>query len=128
MRALLLFLLFAVAITALPCGVMLVLEPDGSILQLPLILLNATPFNSFLIPGIILTIMVGGTNAIAFMLVVFKKPYQYRWSMAAGTILVLWIIAQFMLISGAHWLQLFYMGLGVLTVLIAYQLRGKWAV
>ncbi len=128
MRALLLVLLFIVAISALPCGFMLVLEPDGSILQLPQELLNPTPFESFLIPGIFLSLFVGGINLIAFVLCLLKKPLRYRWAMAAGTVLILWIVAQFFLISGFIWLQFVYLGMGVLIVLTAYQLRGKWAV
>jgi hypothetical protein len=128
MRALLIFLLFVVAFTAVPCGMMLVVEPDGSILQMPVTVLSATPFHSFLIPGVVLSIVVGGLNAIALVMCLFKNQFQYRWAMAGGVILVLWILAQWAMISGFHWLQFFCAGIGVLITLIAYQLRGKWAV
>lgn len=128
MRALLIFLLFVVALTAIPCGMMLVIKPDGSALQMPLTILSSTPFHSFLIPGVVLSIVVGGLNGIALAMCLFKKPFQYRWAMAGGVMLVLWILAQLSMISGFHWLQLLYLGIGLLTVLAAYQLRGKWAV
>jgi hypothetical protein len=128
MRALLIFLLLFVALTAIPCGMMLVFEPNGSLLQLPLDVLGSTPFHSFLIPGVFLSIMVGGLNAIASVMCMFKKPFQYRWAMAAGVMLSLWILSQWAMISGFHWLQFFCFGIGILITLIAYQLRGKWAV
>lgn len=128
MRTLLISLLFVVAFTAIPCGMMLVIEPDGSVLQMSLAVLSSTPFYSFLIPGVVLSVFVGGVNAIALVMCLFKKPFQYRWAMAGGVILILWILAQLSMISGFHWLQLLYLGIGVLTILTAYQLRGKWAV
>jgi hypothetical protein len=128
MRALLIFLLFVVAVTAIPSGMMLVFEPDGSLLRMPLSILSSTPFHSFLIPGVVLSIVVGGLNAIALLMCLFKKPFQYRWAMAGGVVLVLWILAQLSMISGFHWLQLLYLGIGLITILTAYQLRGKWAV
>ena len=121
-------LLGFIAMTAVPSGLMLILEPDGSILQLPQMVLQSTPFHSFLIPGIILTLVVGGINSIALLLCLFNKQFQYRWAMAGGTILVIWILAQLATISFFHWLQFIYLGIGILVVLIAYQLRGKWAV
>jgi hypothetical protein len=128
MKALLIFLLFVVVFTAIPCGLMLVFKPDGSALQMQLTILSSTPFHSYLIPGVVLSIAVGGLNGIALLMCLFKKPFQYRWAMAGGVILVLWILAQLSMISGFHWLQLLYLGIGSLTVLTAYQLRGKWAV
>jgi hypothetical protein len=39
-----------------------------------------------------------------------------------------WIIIQVMLIRSLHWLHFIYLGMGILVVLIAYQLKGKWVV
>jgi len=37
-------------------------------------------------------------------------------------------LVQLLLIQAAHWLHFIYLGIGLLIILIAYQLKGKWAV
>lgn len=128
MRTLLFILVSFVAITSTLSGLLLVSKPDGSILSLPLRLLEGTVFKNFLLPGILLTALVGGTNLLAAFYNLQRHPNRYNWAMAGGIMISGWIIAQMILLQVADWLHFIYLVMGILIILIAYQLKGKWAV
>jgi len=128
MKTLLLLMISFIAITSTISGVLLVSDPGGSIMNLPLTLLNGTPFKNYLIPGIILTAIVGGVNLVAVVYNIQKSSNRYNWAMAGGMMICGWIIVQMIIIRAAHWLHFLYLGTGLLIILIAYQLKGKWAV
>jgi len=126
---LLLFILVAfIATTSTLSGLLMISSPDGAILNLPLSLLEGTPFKNFLVPGILLTTVVGSVNLYAIFGQMQRRPNRYNWSMAGGIMITGWIVAQILLIQTAHWLHFLYLGIGLLIILIAYQLKGKWAV
>ncbi len=125
MKTLLDILLFFVAITALISGVIIILYPDGSMMQMSTDLLKTSPFKTFLIPGIVLTVFVGGSSAVALVLNILKNKRRYEWAIAAGVMTCGWVIVQMVLINIFFWLQFVYLGIGILMILIAYQLKGK---
>lgn len=118
-------MLFFVAITALISGVIIILQPDGSMMQMSTDLLKTSPFKTFLIPGIVLTVFVGGSSAVALVLNILKNKRRYEWAIAAGVMTCGWVIVQMILINIFFWLQFVYLGIGILMILIAYQLKGK---
>lgn len=128
MKSLLFFLLVFMALTSSVSGLLLISSPDGSILQLSLALLQDTPFKNYLVPGILLAGMVGGTNLLAVFYNLQRHPARYNWAIAGGLIMTGWIVVQFLFINAFHPLQLLYFFAGLLSVLIAWQLKGKWAV
>ena len=127
MKTILLILLLFVGVTAFVSGIIIIYQPDGSIMNLQLSVLNGTPFNNFLVPGIVLTIFAGVTNLLAAYFNFKKHAARYNWAIAAGAMIGGWIIVQMLLINYFHWLQFLYLGTGIVIVLIAYQLKGKWA-
>jgi hypothetical protein len=127
MKTLLFILVSFVAFTAIVSGLLMVSNPDGSIMNLQLSVLKSSPFKNFLIPGIILALVVGGTNLQAVIASIQGAPTRYSWAMAGGAMICGWIIVQMILINAFSWLQFVYLGIGLLTILIAYQLKGKWA-
>lgn len=128
MKSLLFILVSLIAITAGLSGLLMISRPDGSILNLPIDLLASTPFRSYLIPGILLTTVVGGLNLLAVFFNMQRHPGRYNWAIAGGLAVSLWILLQFIFIGAAHWLHFVCLGTGVLVIFIAYQLKGKWAV
>lgn len=128
MKSLLFFLVAFIAVTSSVSGLLMISQPDGSILQLPASLLENTPFKNFLIPGIVLAGIVGGVNLLAVFYNLQRHPMRYNWAIAGGTVIILWIIVQLLLINTFHPLQVLYLFAGLLTILIAWQLKGKWAV
>ncbi len=128
MKFLLLILVAFVAITAIFSGFIIISNPaDGGVLNLQKEMLINTPFRNFLLPGIILTVLVGGVNLVAAVLNIKQHPGRYNWAMAGGVMISGWIIVQMILMNAFSWLQLVYLGAGLLIILTAYQLKGKWA-
>ncbi|HSN60645.1 MAG TPA: hypothetical protein VLR49_06910 [Ferruginibacter sp.] len=128
MRTLLLILTCFIALSSIISGLMMISNPAGDLYNLPLSLLDGTPFTDYLVPGILLTLIVGIVNLHAVFYIVEQHPYRYNWAMAGGFIIIAWIIVQIILISMLQWLHFIYFFVGVLIILIAYQLKGKWAV
>lgn len=128
MKTLLLIILLFVGITAAVSGVLLIVAPKGGIISLPLDILSDSPFNSFIIPGIILAVLVGGMNLLAVLFNFKKHPRRYDWAMAGGVMITGWIVGQMILIKTINWFHIVYILCGMLTILIAYQLKGKWIV
>lgn len=128
MKLILFVLLGIIAFTALLSGLLLVSNPDGSILSLPLSLLEGTPFRNYFLPGMMLAVTVGGINMIAVFLNMQRHAKRYNWAMAGGFVCCAWIITQIILIGSVHWLHITYLMTGLLIILIAYHLKGKWAV
>ena len=100
-------------------GIGLVLDPTGKSLQLPIEWLEGSPFNDYLIPGLILLIVLG----IYPLVVLYGLWLKLRWALFAaftvGVALIIWIGVE-ILIIGYHPqppLQLIY-GLVGLFILI----------
>jgi hypothetical protein len=128
MKVILFTLLAFVALTSIFSGLLMISNPGGDLMHLPISLLATTPFKNFLIPGAILTIAVGGVNIIAVILNLLRHINRYHWAIAGGFTLLGFIIVQMILIHAANWLHFLYIGIAVLIILLAYQLEGKWAV
>ncbi len=128
MKIILLILLSFIALTSIISGIFMISCREGGILNLPISLLKDTPFNNFMVPGILLAIIVGGVNLVAIFYNLENHANQYNWAMAGGFIISGWIIAQIILINTVHWLHFIFLGMGILIILLSYQLKGKWAV
>lgn len=128
MRTILFILISAIAITSTISGVLMIMAPNGGMVGLSTLLLKDTPFRDFLVPGILLTGIVGGMNLIAIYTLISHNNNYCNWAMIAGITTSAWIISQILSIQDLHWLQFVYLAAGILITLIAYQLKGKWAV
>ena len=83
MKTVLFVLVSFLAVTALLSGIMLISNPDGKIMNLSVSLLEGTPFKDFTIPGVLLAVLVGGTNLLA---VFFNRCF----SLVAGLLSCYW--------------------------------------
>ena len=128
MKSLLFFLVSFVAVTSTLSGLIMISNPDGRILNLSLDLLEGTPFKNFMIPGILLTATVGGTNLLAVFYNLQRHPNRYNLAMAGGTMISGWIITQMILIQAVNWLHIVSLVIGIMIILLSYHLKGKWAV
>ena len=128
MKVILFLLISFLSVTAILSGLLLISQPDGSLLNLSLSLLEGTYFSSYLVPGILLLIFVGGVNLLAVFYNLKKDRGRYDWAMAGGFVVSGWVAIQLLLIHTVHWLHILYFGIGVIVFLLAYQLKGKWIV
>jgi len=104
-------------------GLGLVLEPSGANLEMPLEMLNHSPFSDFLVPGIILLI-VNGLGSIAGGVLSFKLlQYAAEIALALGAFLVAWILIQVYWIHSVHWLHALYLSLGIIELSLGWLLR-----
>jgi hypothetical protein len=86
------------AIGGIPAGLGMVLDPINNI-GMPLSMLEGSPFDDYLIPGLILMIVLGVFPLIVF----FGLLLRYRWSwwlsLAVGGGLVIWIATEVALLG-----------------------------
>jgi hypothetical protein len=108
-----------VGLTALAGGAALVVgSVDSSlatVLSPPLEYLEGSPFGSYLAPGIILAVVLGGLHLVAFVLVLRRHD---RWILAgavAGFDALIWIFVQMVFIPFSF-LQAFYFVCGLAEV------------
>lgn len=105
-RLLILIILGYEGAGALLGGLLLIIKPDGQLMDMPTELLNGV-FPNFLIPGIILFVL-GIITSYAFVMVWRRKPLDWFWAgLAMGGFLV-WFIVEIIIIQELHWLHLMW--------------------
>jgi hypothetical protein len=128
MKTILLFLICLVAWVSVYLGPLLISDPSGTTLNLPVGILRTTPFKTFLIPGILLTIMVGVPSLLTVIHYIQNDPRKYEWSLITGLAMSLWIAVQIVLTQTIHWQDVALLTSGLLIILLSYQLKGKWII
>jgi len=105
------------AISALFGGWVLMSDPSGETLDIPIRFLEHSPFETFLVPGIILFI-TNGLFSLLFAVMALLKFMNYSWLVIfQGFILVGWLTIQIIMIrefNGA--LHLLYFSVGFLLI------------
>jgi hypothetical protein len=119
-RRLLIVLLYFGALSAIGGGVLGVVANGAGV---PLEYLRGTPFTSYLIPGLILGVVIGGTQGFAAISLQRRHPYSYIAATVAGFGMIIWIFVE-LVITGYSWLQAAYLALGVGELLLVLVLLG----
>lgn len=73
--------------------------------ELPTAWLAGSPFDSYLIPSIVLLVVVGGSQAVAAVEVFGRSRWASTLAALAGAILLGWIVAEVIFIGYVSWLQ-----------------------
>ena len=94
-------------------------------IDLPTRWLQTTPFLNYDVPGLILTLVVGGSATVAGFAMPRDKSLGAVASVVAGIILAGWIIGEVALLGLSQWLQPFYFVLGLLMVTFGLDLRAE---
>jgi hypothetical protein len=128
---LLIVLQLLLGVGALGGGGQFIAAPDGSIINMPISVLQNSPFKNYLIPGLILFVFVGlFPVAVAYSL--WKLP-AWRWpnainpfkkmhwswaaSLAAGAIVLIWITVEVQFMTPVF-IHFFYLGWGIVLILL----------
>lgn len=114
-----------IGLGALGGGFMLVRDPSGNALELPMSLLEGSPFPDFLIPGLFLLAVNGVGSMIGAGLSFTRRRYAQEIAIVLGAILVAWIVIQVVIISSFHWLHVLYFILGVVELGIGLYIRRR---
>ena len=91
-------------------------------LGVPTTLLRHTPFDSFVVPGIFLAAVIGGSATIAATALLAHWRRALATSAASGAIMVGWILGETLLVEGFSWLQGLYLLSGSLVVFASIRL------
>lgn len=117
-----------IGLSAVIGGALLMLEPSGRLLNLPLELLAPSPFADYLIPGVILFTIIGLDSLVGGVASWLCWRYAGELALVLGTTLMVWILVQVHFVGYANWLQPFYFALGALEALLGLRLwRGRAA-
>jgi hypothetical protein len=127
-------LLLFLGLSALGGGVLLIISPSGKLLGgLPLSILDHSPFNDFLIPGIILFLVLGLSPCLLAWALI-KKPvnrfaehfnfckdmyWGWSYSIYIAFALIIWIQVETIVVQSAGWLQTFYMLYAIPIIFVA---------
>jgi hypothetical protein len=116
-------------LSGLAGGIGLISDPSAASLGMDLAWLDGTPFNNFLIPGIILFVFNGMGNILAAVLSIRKQRYFAAVAVFFGAGMIIWIISQVSFIGYKSFLQPLYFSTGliqaVLGIIILQQQKHK---
>jgi hypothetical protein len=93
-------------------------------LRMPQSLLESSPFDSFFWPGIILVIIVGGTQTVAAVLLLRRSGSSLAWAAVAGFGMTIWIFVETGIIAGLSWLQVLYFATGTIQLVLVLAQLG----
>lgn len=87
--------------------------------------LDSTPFDSWLIPGLILLVAVGG-SMVAAVWTMWRRPEKgASASLLAGLVLLVWIIVETAMLGYISWMQPATLAAALLVLALALRLRQR---
>lgn len=119
--ALLLLLLNATG--AFAGGIPMIVHPDGSASGLPLHYLQYSPFEDYLVPGIVLVLFNGVLSVIVFLALAFNVHFHSRLVILQGAVLTGWIVLQVMMLRDINFLHISFALIGIVLMKIGRYLR-----
>ncbi len=133
-RNIFLIVLGFLGLGAIGGGLVLIISPTGELIGIPLSEFKNIPFNSYLIPGIILFVVLG-IIPLLLIIALLKKPesklaeqinifkdmhWSWTYSIYIAFILIGWVYIQLIFLQGVvHWLHTFYMFYAILIIVVA---------
>jgi hypothetical protein len=126
-------LLLLLGASALFGGAVLIVSPSGKLFRMPISLLLNTPFNNFLIPGIILFCIIGIVPvSLVFALkkrpsfkfvefLNFYKDMYWAWSFSiyVSFALIIWIQIEMWFLQSVHWSHTLYVFWAIAILFLA---------
>ena len=141
-RNILLSLLGSLGLGEIFGDAVLIISQYGKLFGMPLSLLRASPFNNFLIPGIILFTALG-VIPILTMVALIKRPvnslaekfnlfrdmhWAWTFSIYTAFALIIWIQVEMYFLQAVHWSHNLYMfiALSIIFVALLPQVRNLY--
>jgi len=127
-------LFFVEGVGALFGGIPMLVHPHEGPLGMPLDQLSGSPFGSFLIPGLLLTLVLGVYPLLAALLVWWRPNWKamaplerltgrhWTWSVGvtAGLAMMIWIAVQVAMLEMRHPLQAVIAAIGLVVVSVIF--------
>jgi hypothetical protein len=106
-------------VLAVPVGLMFIADPSGRTLQLPAGWIEATPFGSYLIPGLYL-FAVNGIGMLVLAALTVLRHWIAPWLTGAlGVGLIIWILVQLAVMPETMILQWIFLAVGFVLGFVA---------
>ncbi len=109
-----------IALGAMAGGFVLLRDPSGSGMGLPVEMLEGSVFPDFYVPGLFLFTVNGLGSMLGAFLSFTKNGYAGPAAIALGLILVAWIVIQVSIIREMHWLHALYCALGLVELVLGW--------
>jgi hypothetical protein len=103
-------------------GAVLGIPPNGG--GVPVEHLAGSPFTSYVVPGLILGVVVGGTQLAAAISLLVGHRMALVLSAVAGFGMLIWLFAEPAIIRQYSWLRAVYFGLGAIELIGVLALLG----
>ena len=81
-------------------------DPSGKSIQIPLKVLEGTPFDDFLIPGIILLFAIGFLSIVVAIMTFKRSRYYPKFIVLQGCMLIGWLSAEIIFTGTTHHLKM----------------------
>ncbi len=124
-RYIAMLLLLFNAVSALFGGYMLIDDPTGASLQMPVDAMKNGPFRDFLIPGITLFTVLGVGSLLALSMLIFNVRHHVRVVFFEGLATIGWIVTQMIIVQDIVLLQIVYLSVGAVLVLCSLSLSSR---
>lgn len=116
-----------VGIGALFGGIMALIDPSGKLFGMSTDLLKKGLFDSFLIPGLFLFLVIGLGHMLSFWLVKKRVKFHPYISGTMGCILMAWIVIQCYILEAINILHMIYFIIGavegVMSLYMLFKMR-----
>jgi hypothetical protein len=112
-------LLVVLGLGALAGGIALLAEPDGSVMQFDVSLLEGSPFTDFAIPGVILGGLFGVGSLLVAVMGLRRVPVAPFLAFAIGCAQMIWIVVQLAIIEEVSFLHPTFFGVGFVIAVSA---------
>lgn len=117
-------ILVFLSISALFGGYVLIKDPSGGILHMPVENMKNSPFTDYLIPGIILFVCNGLFSLAIFVLGLIKSRHYPLLLIFQGFTCTIWIVVQLIMLQSFHYFHAIYGGIGLVLIVQGWLLRS----
>jgi hypothetical protein len=91
---------------------------NGQLMRMPAELLRGSPFDSYLIPGLVL-LTVGMINMVSAAAVLRRHRWSSPASVVVGIMWIGWFVVQVAVVGLLNWQQPVYFAVGLLIIVLA---------
>ena len=124
LRLFAIILLFINGVAALAGGARLIGDPSGEAMGWTKEMLEHSPFDNYLMPGVILLTVNGLLSLIIAVLTIKKNKIYTSYIILQGAVLCGWIITEIMMIRLYHPLHFIFLAVGLLLIVCGYILSA----
>ncbi|MEQ8424524.1 MAG: hypothetical protein RIA63_07425 [Cyclobacteriaceae bacterium] len=124
-RILSITLLLLIGVSAVGGGFLLMIDPQGSLIQMPFHWIQNTVFHDYFIPGLVLFVSVGLMSLAVAIGSIFRWRQYPLLIITQGLIVVGWIVIQILTLHVVYWLQIVVGGMGICLVIFGVILNSR---